>query len=62
MDDIDVTAEREERFAPYLIASSKRPTGPEANGHCHYCDEPVGEGMRFCDAHCRDDWQKEQGR
>lgn len=28
-------------------------------GYCLYCDEPVLGNRRWCDAQCRDDWQKE---
>lgn len=34
----------------------RRPAGPAANGYCHYCDEPVPDGMRWCDTDCRDAW------
>lgn len=62
MDEVDITAEREERFAPFVIAASKKPSGPAATGHCLYCDEPVGDGHRWCSAEHRDAWQKEQTR
>ena len=31
-----------------------------ATGHCFNCGENLEKfsGMRFCDEHCRDDWQK----
>jgi hypothetical protein len=29
-----------------------------AIGSCYNCDEPVAESKRFCDAACRDDWQR----
>lgn len=34
-----------------------RPAGPVANGRCHYCDEPVPDGMRWCDIDCREAWE-----
>lgn len=26
-------------------------------GACHNCSEPVTDGLHFCDADCRNDWQ-----
>lgn len=57
-DEVDMTAEREERFAPFMIQNSRKPEGPKANGFCHFCDEPVAEGLRFCNRGCADDWEK----
>jgi len=30
-----------------------------ATGFCFYCDEPVELPRRWCDAECRDEWQRE---
>ena len=27
-------------------------------GQCYNCDAPMPDGRNFCDADCRDDWQK----
>lgn len=40
--------------------SVRKPEGPVATGECHNCGEHVGEGMRWCNAACRDDWEREQ--
>ena len=32
--------------------------GPPACGECLNCQAPLGEGMRWCDADCRADWEK----
>lgn len=29
-----------------------------ATGHCLNCDEELSNGRRWCDAGCRDDWEK----
>lgn len=59
----DVSQERAEREAPYILAANRRPVGPLARGTCYYCDEPVAAGMRWCvGVECRDAWQKEQER
>ena len=31
-----------------------------ADGRCHYCDEAIAPAVTFCDADCRDDYDKEQ--
>lgn len=43
------------------IALKGRDKGPkiEATGWCLFCDEPLPEGRRWCDADCRDDWELE---
>jgi hypothetical protein len=30
----------------------------EAKGQCLFCREPLAEGLRFCDADCRDDFDR----
>lgn len=42
----------------FEVANSHKPEGPKANGKCHYCGEPVGEGVRWCDADCKNDWER----
>lgn len=27
-------------------------------GECHYCEDAVPEPLRFCDADCRDDYER----
>jgi predicted nucleic acid-binding Zn ribbon protein len=29
-----------------------------AVGQCYSCAEPVADGARFCDADCRQDWER----
>ncbi|MEI8210138.1 MAG: hypothetical protein WCG16_13085 [Methylococcales bacterium] len=31
----------------------------KAMGYCHFCDAPVAENFRWCDAKCRNNWEKE---
>jgi hypothetical protein len=38
----------------------RKPSGPEANGECHNCGADLVVGLRWCNAACRDDWEKEQ--
>jgi hypothetical protein len=28
-------------------------------GHCYFCDQTVERGLLFCDADCREDYEKE---
>lgn len=39
-------------------ALSKSVVGPVATGSCLNCTEPVEKPKRWCDADCRDDWQR----
>lgn len=60
MDDLDRLELREELSAPARIAASRRPVGPVATGRCLNCDEIVSDHDRWCDANCRQDWEKQQ--
>lgn len=31
-----------------------------ATGECLYCGNTLAKGLRFCDAHCRDDYEHEK--
>lgn len=42
------------------LYNAKRRTGPVATGFCLNCDEPLPGPHAFCDAGCRDDYQKRQ--
>lgn len=32
----------------------------EPTGYCLFCGEPLTDNKRWCDADCRDMWEKEQ--
>lgn len=38
--------------------AAKQPT-IASKGVCLYCGEPLSDGKRWCDALCRDEWQRE---
>lgn len=61
-DDVDRTQARAEIEATYLAAASRKPAGPPPNGRCLYCNEPLADGRRWCDADCRDEWQADDMR
>lgn len=60
-DEFDLASEREEIDRENSLRARK-PTGPQPNGRCHFCDEIVDDHARWCDATCRDGWEREQNR
>ncbi len=60
-DEIDLAAEREE-MDRRMALSTKRPVGPTATGRCLYCDEVVGDHLRWCGPECRDQWEALRNR
>jgi hypothetical protein len=58
-DEIDRANDRAQQNLELSIraAMSSKSSLP-AIGSCYNCDEPVVDGKRFCDAACRDDWQR----
>lgn len=59
-DEIDFAQDWEMRLREQQIAQASRGEVLPAIGACYFCDEPLGEGHRFCDADCRDGWAAEQ--
>ncbi len=60
MDDADLAGRFDElNIKTSLYASRKDEPQAVAIGICLFCEEPVAEGRRWCDAACRDDWEKE---
>ncbi len=60
-DDFDRAAEHEQLQRTLSLAQTlTRPAGPLATGRCLFCETTVAEGLRWCDADCRDGWQKER--
>lgn len=58
----DISDERIEKSLQDAIRTASLAKGPEATGRCLYCDEIVADTMRWCDAGCRDGWEKDQKR
>lgn len=56
-DDIDMAQERDALLLEAQLAHRK-PVGPMATGKCLTCDEPMPAGHRWCDADCRDDFER----
>lgn len=57
-DQIDkATAIAEESLRLAIEAAKAGASAPlPAIGKCHYCEEPLEEGLRFCDEFCREDY------
>lgn len=55
------TVESEMLLAEQLrVARSTEPPALPATGQCYNCDEGLEPGIRFCDEHCRDDYEQRQ--
>lgn len=57
---VDDQATEREELDREMALRNRRPAGPQPCGYCHYCSEEVGPNLRWCDEHCRDDWETEQ--
>lgn len=53
----DLATAHEERLRAAAL-SVRKPNAPAACGRCLNCETPLPEGHRWCDASCRDDWEK----
>lgn len=62
MDDADLTTERMEREEMARRRSQSRYVGPEAIGECLWCSEPLSDGLRWCNADCRNWWEWSERR
>lgn len=61
-DIVDKSQDAEDAFFRAAL-TAKRPEGPPPTGFCYYCGEPLtNRQRRFCDADCRDDYEREQRR
>lgn len=61
-DEVDLTAERMERELAMLIGRRVQHTAPAACGACLWCEAPLDPPLRWCDADCRDDWERAHAR
>lgn len=57
----DLATQQEQMFLDASL-TLRKPEGPPACGHCLNCDEPLPAGARWCDADCREDWEKRETR
>lgn len=56
-DDIDLAQERDAKLLEAQLAV-RRPEGPKATGKCLSCEEPLPLTHRWCDADCRDTFER----
>ena len=61
-DKSDAASDYEQRDRDAALAVRRPASGLEYTGHCHWCGDITGGGQRFCDADCRDDWQRHRAR
>lgn len=62
MDILDQAAAFEEMDRERALKMRDRGPTIAATGECLNCEAPVADGRRWCDADCRDDWQRAQRR
>lgn len=61
MDIIDTANDNAERLLQAQIDQARRaPTGPIADGACHYCGCVVEPCVRWCSPECHHIWNDEQ--
>lgn len=58
MDIIDQAAAFEERDRELALRMRDRGPAAVATGRCLNCSDPIPAPRRWCDADCRDDWQR----
>lgn len=58
MSDIIDTANDYAEVLTEAARQYRKPEGPKATGFCLNCEEVVAEGKRWCDAQCRDDYER----
>ena len=52
-----------EFYQAQALANAKRDAGNAiAIGECLFCEAPLDDGIRWCDAECRDNWERLNGR
>ena len=64
MDEIDISAEREQLERESLIEAIRRRRGDKVlpEGMCHHCGEMVHGLKLFCDLDCGTAWEKRRRR
>lgn len=60
MDESDMATLREIQDRERAL-SARQPEGPSYTGYCAFCGEDLPSPRRWCDADCRDAWERETG-
>ena len=58
-DRADIAIQRE-LDAGLAAVRARAATATVTTGKCFYCDDAVGEGMRFCDRDCAREFERQQ--
>ncbi len=61
MDPNDIASETEQLLRDDALRA-RRPEAPAYTGRCFWCDAPVAAPRRWCDAECRDEWERFEAR
>ena len=56
-DEFDAIQDRMEQEEELRRKYTPKPVEIISTGQCLYCAENLDEGLRFCDEHCRDDYE-----
>lgn len=60
MPDLADQADAQQQTLLDQYRARRAPVGPEPDGQCHYCRQPVGPDRRWCDRECFLAWEDEQ--
>lgn len=60
MDEADIAQARMEQEEEWRRRYSRQSPSLPRTGYCHWCGEAVRGDRLFCDADCRDDWERER--
>lgn len=60
MDIVDRAQEELEAYERFRSQRHRKEV--EETGYCLFCGEPLPRGRRWCNADCRDNWEKENRR
>lgn len=58
MDHVDDAQNEIEHAVRAALARRVELPAAIATGRCLTCDEPLGDRRRWCDAECRDEWER----
>lgn len=59
MDEFDLASQHEE-LRREIALRYRKPAGPAPTGLCLYCEAELPAEHRWCDAACREDWERLQ--
>ncbi len=61
MDDVDLANEHNQRFQDAILSMRPKPRPiPQGTGLCLYCLDICPDRRRWCNAECRDAWERDR--